>query len=91
MQQTAQELVKSPRPSNAYMRQQTRELLVQIMDCYLLGAMQFEAVLVYRNVLPLETNVNNMRREKLEESRFENVICKLSTILSRPRCSELYK
>ena len=42
-------VINSTKPSDAYMRQQARPSLVQIMACHLIGTKQLsEAIVVYR-------------------------------------------
>ena len=79
-----QPLFNSLRSTDAYMRQQTRPSLVQIMACRLVGAKPLpKPMLAYFQLkLKEQTSVQN--------NAFENVVCKIAVVLSRPQCVDVF-
>ena len=80
--------LNSSRPSDAYMRQQTRPSLLHIMACRLTGAKpSSEPMLDYcylRN--KLQWNLNQDSNIFIQQNAFESVVCETAAILSRPQC-----
>ena len=78
----------SLRPRDAYMRQQARLSLIQIMDCRLTGAKPLSKrcwnILNCTLGNKFQLNFNQNIRIFIQEKPFENV-CKISSIFSRPQ------
>ena len=67
-----------PPPSDAYMRQQTRSALVQIMACRLFGAKPISSNM-------FQWNLNRDTAIFIERNAFQNVVCEMAAILPRVR------
>ena len=80
-------VINSSPPSATYMRQWTGSALVQIMACCLIGAKPLsKPMLGYCQLDPYEqTSVKSNQNTKLfiHENAFENIVCRMTTILSR--------
>ena len=78
------------RPSDAYMRSWTGSSLVQIMACRLNGAKPLSAqcwnIVNWTLGNKLQWNFNRKSNIFIEENTFENVVCEMASILSRPQC-----
>ena len=84
-------------PSDAYMRLYNIPTLVQIMACRLFGAKPlFEPMLPYCQLDPKEQTstetktLTEIHISSLKKNAFENVVCEISAILSRPQCVNNY-
>ena len=92
--------VNSLRPSDAYMRQWTNHHWFQIMACRLVGAKPLsEPLLEYCELDHWEQksvkwtignknqwNLNRNSNIFIQENAFENIVWKMTAILSRPKC-----
>ena len=76
------EFINSLRPSDAYMRQQSRSSLVQIMACRLNQCWNF-VNWTLRN--KLQWNFNKNSNIFIQENVFESVVCEMAAILSLPQ------
>ena len=82
--------LNSLRPSDAYMRRWTGPSSVQIMACRLFGAKPLCWNIVdraFRN--KLQWNFNRNSNIFIHEIAFENRVCEMASILSRPQCVKL--
>ena len=85
---SGQSYLKILRQSDAYMRQKTGPSLVQIMACRLAGAKSLsEPMLEYCSLMlgNKQWNLNWNSYIFIQEKGFENVVWKMSAILSRPQ------
>ena len=91
MQDKKFQCINSLRPSDAYMHQQIRPSLVEIMACRLVGAKPLsEPMLEYCKYSNLTNKLqSNLKRNSyifIQENSFENVVWKMAAILSQPQC-----
>ena len=68
-------------PSAAYMRQWIGSALVQIMACR-----QCYVIVNWATRNKLLWNFNQNTKIFIQENSFENVVCEMASILSRPQC-----
>ena len=88
-------ITKPPRPSYAYIRQKSRPSSVQIMACvsvsstiHYLNKWCFTVVnWTLGKKIPWNLNKNTI---VFGESACQHVVCKTTTIFSRPRCDKIY-
>ena len=85
-------ILNSLRPSDTYMRRQPRTSLFQIMACLLFGAKPLsEPMLEYWTLWnKLQWNLNQNLNIFIDENVFENDVCEIAAILSRPQCVKCY-
>ena len=81
--------VDSLRQSDAYMRRKTWSSLAQIMPCRLFGAKPLYETLLDNskwNILEYIGSDTGRETSTSIQDEFENVVCKMGAILSRPKC-----
>ena len=79
--------INSLRPNGTYMRHQTRGSLVQIITCHYLN--QWCIIVNQTLIIKLQSNCIQNSHIFIQENAFENVVWKMSAIMSRPQCANL--
>ena len=79
-------VINSLGPRAAYMHHQTRPSLFQKMACRMFGAKPLSEPMLDRYQWHFNEILIKIQQFFTEENVFDNIICKMSAILSRPHC-----